>query len=129
MASTILDQMAAHLEFMGYELTRENDRVRAIHRRHLNINLRDFRGGILLTSLFGCSTQAKSNRLGYLNLVNSLNHAASVVRVYADDDSDLVIEAWHPASYDRAKFGEFLELWNADGDRLLQAPEIGNFLR
>jgi len=125
----VLDQMSTHLEFLGYEVTRDEEKVRARHARNADLVLRPFEGGILFTSIFGCKDEARKNRVGYLSLINSLNQKAAVVRFYADEESDLFIEAWHPNSYDRVSFGHFMDLVNGDIDHLFTAPDVGRFLQ
>jgi hypothetical protein len=121
MASAILDQMVTHLQFLGYSVERDGDIVKARHPTRVNILLRDFRGGVLLTSIFGCKDEAKRNRPAYMDFVNLMNQKASVVRFYADKDSDFFMESWYPGTYDRALFGSFLELWDEDIARLAQS--------
>jgi len=121
MASMTLDQMVTHLQFLGYEVERDGDIVKAKHRTKVNILLRDFRGGVLLTSIFGCKDQAKKNRAAYQDFINLMNQKATVVRFYADKDSDFFMESWYPGTYDRAIFGSFVDLWDEDITRLAQA--------
>ena len=117
----ILDDMVTHLQFLGYEVERDGDLVKAKHRTRVNILLRDFRGGVLLTSIFGCKDDAKTHSLAYLDLINRLNQQATVLRFYADKDSDFFMEAWHPGTYDRELFGSFLNLWDEDIARLARS--------
>jgi hypothetical protein len=121
LASMILDQMVTHLQFLGYEVERDGDIAKARHQTRVNILLRDFRGGVLLTSIFGCKDEAKSDRVSYLDFINLMNQKATVVRFYADKDSDFFMESWLPGTYDRAIFGSFLDLWDEDITRLAQA--------
>lgn len=121
MASTNLDQMVTHLQFLGYQVERDGEIVKARHQTKVNILLRDFRGGVLLTSIFGCQDSAKKKRADYLDFINLMNQRATIIRFYADKDSDFFMEAWYPGTYDRAIFGSFLELWDEDIARLSQA--------
>lgn len=121
MASTSLEQIVTHLEFLGYQIERDKDVVKARHQTKVNILLRDFRGGVLLTSIFGCQDHAKKNRAAYLDFINAMNQKATIIRYYADSDSDFFMEAWFPGTYDRAVFGSFLELWEEDIARLSQS--------
>jgi len=43
------DQIRTHLEFLGYDVTKDDDLVKAVHRSKPNILFRPFRGGILFT--------------------------------------------------------------------------------
>jgi len=121
MASTNLDQMVTHLQFLGYQVERDGDIVKARHQTKVNILLRDFRGGVLLTSIFGCQDNAKKNRSAYLDFINTMNQKAIIIRFYCDKDSDFFMEAWFPGAYERAVFGSFLDLWDEDIARLSQS--------
>ena len=124
-----VDQFSNHLQFLGYEVsTVKEDVVKAIHSVRPNLFLRAFRGGILLTSIFGCSDNAKKNRAGYLDFINFMNQKATVTRFYADKDSDFFMEAWFSGTYDRADFGNFMSLWDEDIDRLATS-EASKFLK
>ncbi|MCS7010573.1 MAG: hypothetical protein NZL98_04340, partial [Anaerolineales bacterium] len=76
---------------------------------------------------FGCSDNAKRNKLSYLELINSLNAKAAIARFYADEDFDFFIEAWYPNYYDRTGFGAFLETLDRDY-RLLVNSEADQYL-
>ena len=114
MSTDTLEQIANHLQFLGYEVTAEANMTRATHPTRFNFFMRPYAGGILFTTIFGCSENAKQDRLGYLDILNSLNNGAAVARFYADKDSDLLIEAWHPEYYERVQFGAFIEAWDRD---------------
>jgi hypothetical protein len=128
MALTTLDQIVTHLQFLGFQVERDDNIVKARHATKVNILLRDFRGGVLLTSIFGCKDYAKRARLEYLDFVNLMNQKAAVIRFYADKDSDFFMEAWYPGTYDRSLFGSFLDLWDEDITRLAQG-EAEKFLQ
>ena len=119
MADSVLDSMASHLEFLGYEITKDPEKkaFRAKHPRHPSLSVREFGGGILFTTLWGGNETAKSDAAGFLRAINALNEKAVVARFYSDhDDSDLGfhVEAWQPSLYDKAKFGEFLDVLQHD---------------
>ena len=128
MITNTLEQMSTHLQFLGYEIVRDDKLTRARHASKYNIILRPLAGGVLFTSIFGCSDNAKRNRAGYLDMINSMNNKAGVARFYADKDSDFFIEAWLPDHYDRTEFGAFLEAWDRDCG-LLAESEAANYLR
>ncbi|MDZ7288680.1 MAG: hypothetical protein ONB44_03520 [candidate division KSB1 bacterium] len=129
MATSILNQICAHLEFLGYTITPGEKTTTATHPKKLNIILRDFNDGVLFTGIFTCNDLAKKDRVGYLNFINSLNQKAAIARFYADKDSDLFYEAWFPNNYDRANFGRFAELWDQDTlGELLAAPDARKYL-
>jgi hypothetical protein len=129
--SNNLDQMANHLQFLGYEVKTEGELRIAKHPKKMNVMLRLNRGGVLFTAINGVKDEAKNNRGGYLNFINMLNSKASVVRFYADKDSDFFMEAWYPDYYDRTMFGTFIDAWETETTTLLfaQGDEALKFLK
>lgn len=121
MSEDVMEQIGVHLEFLGYQVSKDGEIMRARHQSQPNFLVRRLAGGILFVSIFGCNDNAKKDRLGYLEMLNSLNDKASVARFYADKDSDLFIEAWYPDYYDRAEFGVFMQAWDRDILTLLMA--------
>jgi hypothetical protein len=126
--SAELDQIAGHLEFLGYAISADDEgRVVARHPSKPNLVVRDYRGGCLLTAYFTAGAAAGEDRAGYLDVINSLNSPATVARFYADDDDDLAAEAFYNLPYDRASFGRFMDLWDQDFDRA-RSSEIARYL-
>ena len=116
---SVLDSIAGHLEFLGYEITKDPEKklFRAKHARQPNLRVRELGGGILFTTVWGGNETAKSDGAGFLRAINALNEKAVVARFYTDhDDSDLgfFVEAWQPSLYDKCKFGEFLDALRHD---------------
>ena len=113
-ASAQLSEAAAdirtHLEFLGYEVTVEEDNVAATHESKLDIYLRDYQGGMLMQSY----VLVVSNKDEALPTANLLNTGAAATRFYIDSDGDLAVEAWMPGGYEKARFAAFLEAWDAD---------------
>ena len=121
---TIMEQISNHLQFLGYEVTSDDKITRATHSANFNFLMKTFIGGVLLTAYLGGNKFAKNkrNRQTYLEFLNAMNRTANVTRFYADDDSDLVMEAVFSGDYNKAVFGEFIEQWNLDTQaRLLQS--------
>jgi len=121
--------MAEHLQFLGYEIAREGELILAKHPRKLNIVMKPLGGGILIAAFLACANEAKRDRPGYLDMINTLNARAVLARFYADEDSDLRMEAWHPDAYDRHTFGVFMDLWDRDSGLLLEAPGVKRYLK
>jgi len=128
MSVSTLEQIVTHLQFLGYEVSRDGDVTRAKHPRKFNVSIRPLAGGILFTTIFGCQDNAKRSKLGYLEMINSLNANAAIARFYADKDSDLFIEAWHPDYYERASFGAFMQIWDRDCNLLTANSEALKYL-
>jgi hypothetical protein len=128
MTAETLNQIATHLQFLGYEVVNEGTFTRARHANKYNFAMKPFSGGVLFTMIFQSDENAKVNRLGYLELINTLNNKATVIRFYADKDADLFMEAWYPNHYDRTEFGVFLECWDRDCHALANS-EAKKYLR
>ena len=119
MADSVLDSIASHMEFLGYQVTKDPEKkaIWAKHTRHPNLRAREFGSGILFTSIWGANATAKSDSLGFLRSINAMNEKAVVARFYTDhDENDLgfFVEAWQPNLYDKCRFGEFLEALRND---------------
>lgn len=125
----VKEQIAGHLEFLGYEVSEDGGVTRALHSRRWNLLMKEYKGGVLFTSFLGGNDFAKRgrNRQAYLEFINTMNHRASVARFYIDDDSDLVMEAFWAGDYDKVNFGEFMELWDADTRANLDQAQAQKF--
>jgi len=129
--SNEFDQVTEHLKFLGYEITKDGDRLKAKHPKYFNLAIRKYKGGMLFTTYLGASSNAKRNRPAFLELVNSLNNDATVSRAYLDKDGDLTMEAWYPGSYQKTAFSLFMDEWSKDTAEQLQkkADEAIKFLK
>ena len=116
----VMEQVLAHLEFLGYQITREGDLARCNHGTNWNAVIKPYQTGLLFLTFFGGGAVSKSNRAGFLEFVNHLNSEAAVSRFYVDSDGDLAAESWIPAHYDRQQFGHYLTLRERDIDRAAQ---------
>jgi len=121
------EEIGKHLEFLGYKITIDEDKLEAQHNVYLNFTLRDYRGGMLLTAYFTGNEFSKTHQAEFLEFVNALNLGAAAARYYIDKDGDLLIEGYYPGTYDKANFGAFMDAFNltqgqlsADSDRLLK---------
>lgn len=123
------EQIANHLQFLGYEVKQEESYVRARHPQKPNILVKVMTGGILHTSIWGSSDDAKRNRQAFLEWINQLNQGAQVVRYYADKDVDLIVEGWYTGGYDRTNYGRYLELSDLDFQRFVKTPETNRFIK
>ena len=104
------EDIRTHLEFLGYEVTVEEDNVTATHDSKLNVYMRDYQGGLLVQSYL----LVVSNEEEALPTANLLNTGAAATRFYVDSDGDIAVEAWLPGGYEKARFAAFLEAWDAD---------------
>lgn len=126
--SEIIDQMVTHLEFLGYVPDRQEAFIRLTHTKYLNFVLKEFGGGVLLSDYFIGNAHAKETRPEFVDFVNKMNQQATVARFYLDDETDLVVEAWLPAFYDKAIFAATMDAWQRDGSRLLGHEQANSFL-
>ena len=115
----MLEEAVNHLEFLGYTITRKEETTWAQHAVKLNITLKLYRQGLLLSSFLRADEKARVDRAGFREFINKLNEQASVARFYADGDGDLAMEAWFPdGAYERIRFGHFLSLREQDIERI-----------
>lgn len=131
MEENFLEQVSNHLEFLGYDVScDEEDKVyRAVHPFRNNFLFWKYRGGVLLTSIYRATEAAQEELEGYLSAINTLNQEASVCRFLADKENDLRFEAWYPARYDKTSFGIFMDSWQEDTDLLRKHSErLADFL-
>ena len=127
--SPLIQKISSHLEFLGYELTRREKSIRAVHAKKMNMNYRPFNGGVLISAYYGTSGLAKRDREGYFLFINKINEKASVARCYNDSDDDFCLEAWYPGNYDKGRFGTFMDLWERDTlHRLGELSEASDYL-
>ncbi|ADV46136.1 hypothetical protein [Nitratifractor salsuginis] len=107
-----------HLEFLGYNATMDSKHIIAKHSEHLNFYLKQYRGGMLLTSFFTSNAQGKKHRKDLIRIANDLNKDAAAARYYIDKDGDLAIEAYYPGGYERQRFGLFLDTYNLESENI-----------
>lgn len=62
-----MDQIIDHLEFLGYEVEKNEGRVVCRHERKINFIVRGFYGVIFLKGLYDSTDFAKANRGDYLS--------------------------------------------------------------
>ncbi len=119
-----------HLEFLGYDVSMDTKRIKAIHPTYLNIFIRQYRGGMLVTAFFGGSKYGKNNKDSWLILLNKLNKNATAAKYYIDDDGDMTIEAYYPGEYNKKSFSAFLDAFNLESIQLVQvADKIKKYLK
>lgn len=109
------NNIVTHLQFAGYETMIDGDTVFAKHASRLNffVDL-SLSTGFRFSSYFKASDFARSDRLGFYDLVNSLNMKAMVAQFVVDSDGDLLISSFSLEDYDRQRFARFLDIWHAD---------------
>ena len=128
---TILDAISNHLEFLGYTVTDLETQRRATHARRWDILFKEYKGGVLFTAYLSSNEYAKEqeNRQAYLEFSNAMNEVASVARFYVDKDQDFAMEALWSGDYERIRFGEFMDLWDADTRTQFHQLDPGRFFQ
>lgn len=125
MEPALLSRFADHLEFLSYDVKIEEGRFLAVHADKMNLLARAFPYGLVFTAGWNPSPRGLEDKPGFLEFVNYLNRNAIVCRAYLDRDLALVFEAWHPADYERKRFGLFMDIWHRDTiGQLREASEI-----
>jgi hypothetical protein len=118
--ATVVSQICTHLEWLGYKLERRDKVVLARHDMHHNFLLQETAGVLMFKSSVTMPAEKKADHSCLMQLVNSINTEAVLVRAYVDADSDLALEAWHPIAYEKDAFGHFHDIWSRDTTGLLR---------
>jgi hypothetical protein len=74
-----------HLEFLGYEVSQDDDSILAIHEERPNLQIRGANGGTLLLSYWRANGYAREHRAEFLELVNDFNTNATTATFYIDE--------------------------------------------
>jgi hypothetical protein len=123
-------EVMEHLEVLGYDVSMNTKRIKAKHDKYLNIFLKQYRNGILVTAFFGATDYGKKHRKEFETLLNKLNADAAAGRYYVDKDGDLAIEAYYPGPYQKKNFTAFLDAFNYEQDNLAEnLSELNKFIK
>jgi hypothetical protein len=123
------DDYKSHLEFLGYTVEAGDKSLIAKHPENYNISVRAYNGGVLVVTFFGTTDKAKSDRVGFYDFLNALNSDAVAARYYVDNEDDVIVEAWYPGTYDRSRFGLFLDKFNLISDQLNSSGAAADYLQ
>lgn len=122
--------VVSHLEFLGYDVTVNEKHILAKHPKYLNILVKKYRGGMLLTSFFGGKEYGKKNIGSWQTLVNTLNREAAAARYYISKSGNLVIEGYFPGAYEKKRFGAFLTVYNLESAHIAKhGTEIKKYVK
>ena len=104
------DSVMKHLEFLGCKVKMDGETIHATHPKRLNMLIKNYRGGMLITSVFGLKDYGKRHLDGLHSLLNKLNRKAAAARYYVDKDNEyMILEAYFPGKYNKAAFGVLLD--------------------
>lgn len=106
------EEITSHLEFMGYDVSINPERLSAKHSNNPNILLKKFRAGILVSGYYTGTAYGRSHRSQFMAVANTLNSESVAGRFYVDKDGDLVLESYYPGSYNKKAFSAFMENFN-----------------
>jgi hypothetical protein len=124
-----MEQFKTHLQFLGYTVSQETDTVLiAQHPTNSNMVLSGFAYGALLCVFYTTTDQARVNRLGFLEFINTLNGNSSLSHFYVNEDSDFCIQALYMGDYDQIRFGQVLDWFNEECDAMFDVEEYQVFL-
>lgn len=123
------DDVVAHLKSRGYDATADNQRLTAKHETHLNLFMKQYRGGILVTSFFGGNDYGKAHRNEFLAVVNQLNENAAAARYYVTPDGNLAIEGYYPGDFNAVSFSAFMDAFELEKENIQRLiGELGKFV-
>lgn len=105
-------EVQEHMEFNGYTVEVNDQRILAKHASKPNISMRKYNGGILFTTSYIGTDEGHNSRRRMLEIANALNVDAVAVRFYIDKDTDMIVEGYYPGVYDKEAFGIFLDKFN-----------------
>ncbi len=123
------DDYKKHMEFLGYEVTEKKKSLQAKHGQYLNIWLKKYQKGVLVIGYFGRKQTTKDDVAGFHAMINALNKGASAARYYEDKDGDLAIEAWYPGTYERVRFGVFMDGFNQTKSQLQKESRLETYVK
>jgi len=112
-----IDQITTHLEFLGYKFQKlvESGGFVATHQTKNTFFFAEKAGGIAFVNFLGINAKGKNNQGEMLKLINAYNEGTIVIKCYISDER-LILSAYHPNSYDRSSFGNFIDSFNRDLD-------------
>ncbi len=118
-------QVEAHLQFHGYKTSWNQDGTGlfATHARFANALVLFSAAGIVHFARW--NSKHRSSELPHILIrTNALAEALHVQRVWIDKDLNLCEEATYVGSYDRTRYGLFLDLWHQDFQTIFADQEL-----
>lgn len=109
-----LKDFVNHLEYLDYTVSSaEEDSVRLTHNDNLNIRIKTFQSGLLVSAFLSLSEEGQKNTKDVLAFINTVNKNSAMMKMYLDDDS-LVVESWYPGTYNKSSFSTYMTCWISD---------------
>jgi len=124
-----LEKIRNHMEFLGYEVELDDDsnEMLAKHPEKTNVLVRCFSNAVRFMSFYFSNEHAKQERLKFLELINHLNLDTVICQYSVDNEGALIITAWFFSNYDKVLFGQFLEIWHEDLEKLHGTKGVREF--
>lgn len=112
-AQTTREKVIEHLEFLGYTCETVAQGIKTTHPTKFGFVLVELLDGFIVQSAFAGTPLDKGDTSRFA-AVNTLNAGAAIARFFWDDSGRLVLRAWFPGGYDKARFTPFMEAWEQD---------------
>lgn len=128
MAESMFDQTADHLEFLGYELDRQENSIYAMHPDKPNMFLRPVSLGVVVSTYYNVTDAAQENRSEYLEYINTLNRKSYLLMFFANEENHFNMLATYCGEYSKVSFGRFLSAWYSDHDMIIGLPGTEKFI-
>ena len=106
--------IAEHLSYLGYECTKDGDKITARHHIKPGFDIHIHNNGILFRAWFQHRKSAEDDFANFVVLINHLNRFTTVLKYYCDSEKDLVLTAWYPLPYGKQSFSSFVSAWETD---------------
>lgn len=107
-----MQQVAMHLQRLGYQIQIEEHFIRASHENNPIILIRGFEAGVMLVTAFRVNKELEGHSTLYF--VNDLNLQSIAARFVVDKDGDFTMETWLPSPYDPEAFTNLFARWQRD---------------
>ncbi|MFQ5605234.1 MAG: hypothetical protein ACE5HS_18365 [bacterium] len=134
MADKLFEPFLTHLEFLGYNISKDKDDDKEYLAEHSSYGrniLRPYLNGLLIQKYFITNKNAQKKRDDFLDSVNSLNNSALIVNyvIVGDKDMALRVDGLYLGEYSKAKFSAFIEFFNTDVyERFMKNDAIIEFM-
>ena len=125
-----MNKVGIHLEFLGYEIKRNNEYANglfAVHPEKTNISIKVFSRAVRFTAFYNSNYFARENRQAFLEFVNILNMNSIAAQCSIDLEGTLVITSFFLGTYDKVIFGQFIDLWHDDIQKIHNADDVSDF--
>jgi hypothetical protein len=122
-------QVVAHLEFLGYTVTPEdNGWSYAQHPHRYNFHLRVFPEGIRLDTTVAITASLGNSRAAWLDFLNSATAQSHVTRFSLVETSAgafrVTMRALVGGAYTRPVFALVMDMWHQDVDQVRRQPDF-----